>query len=471
MMQENETIEILYALTDKKGTYSKFVGTSMCSVFENTESKVRVHVFHDGTIKGDNKAKYEFLVEKYGHEIIFYNVRKLMAEVWHEAERILSKAVNDARYSEAALYRLLAPQLLPESVHKLIYLDADTLINMDIRKLWQEKIGENGMAAVTEHELLKHYGKVAVLTNKEIKKMLDYWKTLGVNVTDGMNSGVLLMDLDIIRPMGNLLLSGLRVLSECDTENNFYDQNILNFYFAEHLTHLPWYYNILQPWDREFKKTYETKGIYHYMGRTLRMGEEEKRDTIFYDYFLKTPWADGKFICRFYNKMEEIYLKYMEKRLQHMRKLIANLATKKLVLAASVENQSAVLKLLENPEGAKLSIAKEIKTPIALLNGASVMAKPEKKKEKKKAPSGPINFPVDVLFFSLGPDEKLNLKLPYDVDRHFYLFFVGDYIGVKIMLEHAGLDEEGHFMDGTMFIEEALGTGGVINPTKAFEIM
>ena len=91
--------------------------------------------------------------------------------------------------------------------------------------------------------------------------------------------------------------------------------------------------------------------------------------------------------------------------------------------------------------------------------------------KKKKAPPKPVQFPAEVTFFSLGPDEKLNLNLPYDVDSYFYLFFVADYIGVKIMLEHAGLEEEGHYMDGTMLIEEALGTGGVINPTKAFELM
>ena len=40
MAQSNETIEVLYALTDKKGAYSKFAGTSICSMFANTEEKV-----------------------------------------------------------------------------------------------------------------------------------------------------------------------------------------------------------------------------------------------------------------------------------------------------------------------------------------------------------------------------------------------------------------------------------------------
>ena len=129
--------------------------------------------------------------------------------------------------------------------------------------------------------------------------------------------------------------------------------------------------------------------------------------------------------------------------------------------------------MIKEPTDAKLGIAKEIKTPAALLMGVSVRGevKKEKRKGKKKKSLRLMPFPQEVTFFSVGSDEKLNLNLPYDVDKYFYLFFVADYIGVKIMLEQAGLEEDGHYMDGTMLIEEELGAGGVINPTKAFELM
>ena len=142
MSREQETIEVLYALMDKNGNYSKFAGTSICSLLENTKEKVRVHIFHDGSIRGENKENFEVLVKRYGQELIFYNVRKLLPEVWEEAEKIKEKAVSDERYTEAALYRLLAPQILPESIGRLIYLDSDTLVHIDIKKLWREKLGK-----------------------------------------------------------------------------------------------------------------------------------------------------------------------------------------------------------------------------------------------------------------------------------------------------------------------------------------
>ena len=131
-----KTIEVLYALKDRSGSYSKLVGTSICSMLERTGEKVRVHIFHDGSISEENKEKFGQIAEKYRQEILFYNVRKLLAEVWEEAYRILPRAITDSRYTEATLYRLLAPQVLPE-VERLIYLDADTVVNIDIRSLWQ----------------------------------------------------------------------------------------------------------------------------------------------------------------------------------------------------------------------------------------------------------------------------------------------------------------------------------------------
>ena len=51
------------------------------------------------------------------------------------------------------------------------------------------------------------------------------------------------------------------------------------------------------------------------------------------------------------------------------------------------------------------------------------------------------------------------------MDSYFYLFFVEDYMFVKIALEKAGLPEEGHYMNGNFLIENII-EGGAINPNK-----
>ena len=463
-----ETIEVLYALMDKNGTYSKFAGTSICSMFENTKEKVRVHIFHDGSIKGENKRNFEILADRYGQEIILYNVRQLLPEVWEKAEKIKEEAVVDARYTEAALYRILAPQVLPESISRLIYIDVDTIVNVDIKKLWQEKIGKNGMAVVMEQDLMKHYGKRIVSLKPELVKLLEYWEGLGVKIEETFNTGVLLMDLDKIRPMGNLLLNGLRLALNCDVKNNFYDQNILNFYFAKDAAHLPWYYNIIQHWDKKFQKNVSEKieGIYHYMGHSLMMDEEDLRDTIFYDYFIVTPWAKGKMICHIFNEVEKRYVYYMETQFWMMRKLISNLASKKLVLAASLLKEAQVLKLCQDSSDFKMKATHPLEITLPLFLRESEERRKEGCNTEKNIK--PSVFPKGISYHSLGSDKNLNLNLPYDVDKYFYLFFVEDYMYVKIALEKAGLMEEGHYMNGNFLIESAI-EGGALNPNKLIE--
>ncbi len=40
-------IHICYGIYDKTGHYSKFIGISMISIFENTKESVTVHILHD----------------------------------------------------------------------------------------------------------------------------------------------------------------------------------------------------------------------------------------------------------------------------------------------------------------------------------------------------------------------------------------------------------------------------------------
>ena len=466
MVQEKETIEVLYALMDKSGKYSKFAGTSICSLFENTKSKVRVHIFHDGSIKGENRKNFEILAKKYAQEVIFYNVRKLQADVLKEAEKIMEKAVSDNRYTEAALYRLLAPQILPETIGRLIYLDADTLVNMDITKLWKEQIGPGGMAVVHERDMLDHYKLRALNVKPEIEKLNAYFESLGVKLEDGFNSGVILMDLNKIRPMGNILLSGLKIMAASDADNNFYDQNILNFYFGTKTYRLPWHYNILMHWDKERRPSRNIVGIYHYMGHTLTMNEDDLRDTIFFDYFAKTPWMKGEIICHIFGELEKIYLRYMEKRFRYMRHIVANIGAKKLVIGATLGKEDKVLELLKEPDifDLQATYPREFKLPTYFQNPEDNKASEEQPLQKKKRP----RFPDNIIYFDLGDDKNPNLNLPYDVDEYYYLFFSKDYLRIKMMLEEAGLPEEGHYMDGNFLIEDII-EGGAINPNKFAE--
>lgn len=457
----NKVIQVLYTLMDKKGKYSKLTGTSICSLFVNTRQKVVVHIFHDGSVNDENMARFQALADAYKQQIIFYNLHELMPEVWLEAKSIFAEAMQSVRYTEAAMYRLVAPQVLPENIDRLIYLDSDTIVNMDIRELWEEKIGTNGMAAVRETTMLAHYNKVPVGDTQEPF----YNRIEHVGLENCFNSGVLLMDLTKLRAMGNILLSGLRILAKYPTENNFFDQNILNYYFAKDLTPLSWNYNILMHWDKKFLSPNKPNGILHYMGKTLKMLRNDVRDTLFYDYFLKTPWGNGEFFCRNYDVMNCVYQKMLGPKLRAMRKLAALLAVRCPVITATEECEQQAFRLFSDPDDFDTEESTEKNEVIETINKADEEEEKEVKEEKK------YELPNGAVFCSLGKEDKIELNLPYDIDTHLYLIFSHNYKLIKQKLLAAGLKENEQFMNGAFLLVGKPWLSHIIEPNLFFEML
>ena len=124
-------IHVCFGVYDKDGRYSKFTGTAIASIFDNTTSEVTVHILHDNTMTLANYEKFVYLAGKYGQHIKFYNVEKICAE---KISRIISMipAIKTARVSIGALFRLLIHDVIPIDVKKIIYLDSDIIVNLDV---------------------------------------------------------------------------------------------------------------------------------------------------------------------------------------------------------------------------------------------------------------------------------------------------------------------------------------------------
>ena len=73
-------IHVCFCFCDKTGRYAKFAGTSMLSLFENTRSKVTVHILHDNTLTDENRDKFYYIVGKYNQLVEFYNLDELCLE-------------------------------------------------------------------------------------------------------------------------------------------------------------------------------------------------------------------------------------------------------------------------------------------------------------------------------------------------------------------------------------------------------
>ncbi|MBR0060621.1 MAG: hypothetical protein IJP68_03985, partial [Selenomonadaceae bacterium] len=110
-------IHVCFALRDETGKGSKFVGTSMFSMFQNnskSEASITVHILHDNTLTDDNRDKFSYLAGRFGQLVKFYNVDELLPKRIAKIFQLvpgLEKMVSTV----GAFYKLLIPQVLPKT--------------------------------------------------------------------------------------------------------------------------------------------------------------------------------------------------------------------------------------------------------------------------------------------------------------------------------------------------------------------
>lgn len=298
-------IHVCYELTDSTGHYSKFVGTSMLSMFENTKSEITVHILHDNTLTADNREKMISVANRYDQRVEFYNVEKLCSEDIAVYKKYLSEFLLE-RFSLASMYRLLAHKVTDNKITKIIHLDADTIVNLDIKELYEIELGEKVLAGVPE--ILCNNGgfdrihELEALCNENIVKIENYF-----------NSGVLLMNLEHFRNTDeNIWYDSIKFVLR--NYNRLTDQNILNYCYSEQTILLPERFNC---WVREkrAKDIYELKpNIYHYLSNVIELDTRDIYNRIFFKYFMQTPWFDESIfanISAYLDKMRDEQQKIM----------------------------------------------------------------------------------------------------------------------------------------------------------------
>ena len=114
-------IHVCFGLSDKDGRYSKFTGTAILSMFENTNEKVTAHILHDDTLTDDNREKFLSIAKRYNQLIKFYNVEKICAEEFNFINKLFESEHMREGFSLGKFYRLLTPQILSVNIEKIIY--------------------------------------------------------------------------------------------------------------------------------------------------------------------------------------------------------------------------------------------------------------------------------------------------------------------------------------------------------------
>ncbi len=167
---------------------------------------------------------------------------------------------TDPRYTEAASFRLLLPELLPE-YDKILYIDCDVIVRQDVGKLYHEtELGDKWLGVVFE---------------APIEQQAERFRALGCDPNRYFNSGFLLMNLAQMRQdhVSEQLLEACRV-----PYLEFPDQDSLNQVCQGHVLPLSPLYNGIRTF---FIKKYKPDFVRQYSSEDL-WGQVQHEATIHY---------------------------------------------------------------------------------------------------------------------------------------------------------------------------------------------
>lgn len=213
-------IELALSFQDKNGKYAEHAGVVLASVFSNTNSTIRVHILHDESLNEINKRKLMELAKSYKQTIYFYPV-----SLPNDMVEAMRGTVSISIWTQACMYRLLLPTLIP--VDKIIYLDCDLLVNMDIAELWSIELDHYYLAAIRDQGIMDVAENVI---------------TCGLNPELYFNSGVIMFELNNIRQKSGWyeeMVDFLRTFPHTTMP----DQDILNSVFGGNYLELDQRYN------------------------------------------------------------------------------------------------------------------------------------------------------------------------------------------------------------------------------------
>lgn len=401
-------IHVCFGLSDKDGRYSKFTGTAILSMFENTYEEVTVHILHDNTLSNDNRDKLSYIAGRYNQRIEFHNVEEVCKEEMTILKKLFENYQNIELYTFGSFYRLLTHKLFSNEIKKILYLDSDIIINLDIAELWQFKLYDKPIAAVPEMENRKD------TTN--VKQSFPLCSDGITDAEDYFNAGILIINLNKIRQdeVKNLW-KGIHFLSE-NPKYACFDQEVLNYCFSKRCLKLPHKFNYFPVTSRQRGEFNTDNKICHFAGSALNLDASDNFNRLWLSYFEKTPWFKSDVI----GHIDESFRKIINENVAQLK----NLA---LQISALMSGKTrAFFTTTQNVEFVK-----------------NVFAVRDDEEIIPFAGSDSIQFLIDFM------KENFGKKL-------FFILF-RDYWQLRIVLLQSGFVEGRDFINAAMFLTEANG--------------
>ena len=278
---------------------------SACSLCENNRAVPDIHFYVLSLgISPENLEKLEGMITSYETE---GTSRSLSVIPLGSMEQYFDFSFTVEGWSSIVLARLLLDRFLPETVHRVLYLDGDTLGRGSLQELFCTDMGESSLAAAIE-PTCSHKRKEAL----DLKGLPYY------------NAGVLLIDMDNWRAKntGRRIIAyyrdrgGKLFANDQDAMNGCEKGNIrrISCGYNYHNTYDIYSYRLMEkncdydiPSREEMEEVKKNPTIVHFLGeeRPWRAGNKNRFRKEYEACLAKTPWRDtpqekgweGYFFC------------------------------------------------------------------------------------------------------------------------------------------------------------------------------
>lgn len=257
-------LNIMY-LTDNN--YAVFAGVSILSLFENNREAETITVYViDNGISKENKAKYMEMAQLFHRDIVFLDLSS-------GVRKLEELGAPKYRNSYTTYLKLFAFRLLPDTVHRIFFIDSDTVIVGELQEVMQLDMQGCVLGAVKDG--LSH----------------SYKMLLGYDYDDSWyNMGIILVDVDAWKRQG----CEQKVVEQLKKRNAYFavDQDLLNITQHGKIMTLHPKYNVTPHHyvyrDRDFRKCLPQGGFYD----TKEIEEAQKAPVIlhFERFVGESPW-------------------------------------------------------------------------------------------------------------------------------------------------------------------------------------
>ena len=262
----------------------------MTSIFENTSSPVTIHLLHDETLTQDNREKFIRTSEKYSQEIDFIDMSKYSEYLNDTLQKISGLQKRLERLTRGALYRAFIPQLLP-NIDKIIYLDCDVVVNLDISELWKIDLENKSLAGV-----LAPLAKSPISLAGNLKL-----KLCGIEQKNYINSGVLLINIEKMRKNGNFSEQVTNWLLHYHYFAPALDQAAINSILAGDIKIIDSRFNL---WN--LSKDVSNSIIHMFAGKPWKGFTGRPHEKLYWRMYLKSAWGENCTIDNFIDKISAL---------------------------------------------------------------------------------------------------------------------------------------------------------------------